>query len=339
MTRIKALLLGLGQIGCGYDLDQPFQPDQACSGAVTWTHARALACHAQVEFVAAVDPSAQARERFSAVYSCPAFADLEEYFQGPGSHELDLVVVAVPPTLQPSLVDQLLARCSPRMLLLEKPVAIKVEAAERLQQACNRHPNLVVAVNYIRRYLPVVLELQSQLKAGRLGELLHGRLVYGKGLLSNGSHFVNLAEAWLGPLRSGAVFEQGPGYAGFDHEASLALIASRHNDAVLHVQSIGGAGLRAGELDLWFSQGRLLWSNDGCRVQWWRLASAAAGDSHRPLMVEPELFPSGMEHYQHHVLDNLVRHSQQPEGVPIHCDFSEGFETLQLLESALNACR
>ena len=140
MTRIKALLLGLGQIGCGYDLDQPFQPDQACSGAVTWTHARALACHPQVELVAAVDPSAQARARFSAVYSCPAFADLEAYFQGPGSQELDLVVVAVPPALQPSLVDQLLARCSPRMLLLEKPVAINVEAAERLRQACNRHP-------------------------------------------------------------------------------------------------------------------------------------------------------------------------------------------------------
>ena len=88
MTRIKALLLGLGQIGCGYDLDQPFQPNQACSGAVTWTHARALACHPQVELVAAVDPSAQARERFSVVYACPAFADLEAYCQGPGSKEL-----------------------------------------------------------------------------------------------------------------------------------------------------------------------------------------------------------------------------------------------------------
>ena len=339
MTRIKALLLGLGQIGCGYDLDQSFQPDQACSGAVTWTHARALACHPQVELVAAVDPSAHARERFNAVYSCPAFADLEAYFQGPGSHELDLVVVAVPPALQPSLVDQLLARCSPRLLLLEKPVAINVEAAERLRQACNRHPKLVVAVNYIRRYLPVVQDLQSQLKAGHFGDLLHGRLVYGKGLLSNGSHFVNLAEAWLGPLSSGAVLDQGPAFAGFDQEASLALTASSHNDAVLHVHSMGGAGLRAGELDLWFSQGRLLWSNDGRSVKRWRLGDAAVGDSHRPLMAEPEVFPSGMEHYQHHVLDNLVRHGQRASPAPIHCDLKAGITTLQLLENALHACR
>lgn len=338
MTRIKALLLGLGQISCGYDLDQPFRPDQPCSGPVTWTHARALSCHPQVELLAAVDPSPEARRRFSSVYSCPAFFDLEAYFQSQGSQQVDLVVVAVPPAFQPSLVDQLLERCSPRMLLLEKPVAINVEAAERLRQACNRHLKMVVAVNYIRRYLPVVLELQAQLKAGHLGELIHGRLVYGKGLLSNGSHFVNLAEAWLGPLRCDAVLEQGPGFAGFDQEASLALTASSHNDAVLYVHSIGGAGLRAGELDLWFSRGRLLWSNDGRSVQRWRLGNAAAGDSHRTLMSEPELFPTDIDHYQHYVLDNLVRHCQQPAEVPIHCEFNAGFETLQLLESALNAC-
>ena len=64
-------------------------------------------------------------------------------------------------------------------------------------------------------------DLQSQLKAGYFGDLLHGRLVYGKGLLSNGSHFVNLAEAWLGPLSSGAVLDQGPALVGFDQEASL----------------------------------------------------------------------------------------------------------------------
>ncbi len=63
------------------------------------------------------------------------------------------------------------------------------------------------------------------------------------------------------------------------------------------------------------------------------------GDSHRPLMATPEVRPSGMEHYQHHVLDSLVRHGQQPAAVPIHCDLDVGLKTLELLESALNDCR
>jgi len=339
MTRFKALLLGLGQMGCGYDLDQPFRQDQPFSGKVTWTHARALACHPEVEFVAAVDPSPRARQSFSFVYDCPSFSDLQECFEVLGLCKVDLVVVAVPPALQPSLVEQLLEQCRPRILLLEKPVAINVDAADRLRQVCLRQPRMMVAVNYIRRYLPVVLDFKFQLHAGYLGKLLHGRLVYGKGLLSNGSHFVNLAEAWLGPLHSGVILEQGPSFAGFDQEASLALAAASHNDAVLYVQNIGNVGLRAGELDLWFSQGRLLWTNDGRSVQRWRLGEPSAGDTHRPLMAEPELFPSGMEHYQHYVLDNLVCHLQQPSIVPIHCNINEGFVTLELLESVLNACR
>jgi len=339
MTRIKALLVGLGQIGCGYDLDKPFCPDRPYSGSVTWTHARALTCHPQVELVAAIDPSPYARERFSAVYACPTFEDLSACLQGLAHIDFDLVVVAIPPTLQPTLVEQLLSRCSPRMLLLEKPLAINALGAERLLTACMLHPNMVVAVNYTRRYLPVVLEFQSQLRCGSLGQFLHGRLVYGKGLLSNGSHFVNLAEAWLGPLIRGDVSQGGSAFAGFDQEASLQLIALNHNGAVLDVRSIGQAGLRAGELDLWFSQGRLLWSNDGRSIHLWRLAEPAPGDSYRPLMADSEVIPSGIEHYQHHVVDNLVRHCQLPAEVSIHCDLNAGLRTLQLLQDALNVSR
>ena len=340
MTQIKALLIGLGQIGCRYDLNQPFQINHALSGPVTWTHARAIACHPEVDLIGAVDPSAKARMDFNAVYPYPTFTDIEAFIQTSGDKSIDLAIVAVPPALQPMLVERLLAQCSPRMLLLEKPVAINVQEAEILLQACTRQPNLVVAVNYIRRYLPVVLQLQSQLHVGGpFGELLHGRLVYGKGLLSNGSHFVNLAEAWLGSLCPKSIWDQGPTYAGFDQEACLTLTAAGHHHARLHLESIGRTGLRAGELDLWFTQGRLLWANDGGSVKCWRLDEAAVGDSHRPLMAEPEVLPSGMEHYQHYVLDNLVRHSQQPAAIPIHCDLNAGLETLQLLESALNACR
>ena len=172
------------------------------------------------------------------------------------------------------------------MLLLEKPVAINIEAAARLSRACRCHPKMVVAVNYIRRYLPVVLELQAQLKAGHFGELLHARLLYGKGLLSNGSHFVNLAEAWLGPLNSGAVVEQGPGFAGFDQEAARVLTASCHNDAVLHFRALSG---RAGP-ELTLVQPGV------CFVQRGRVLPLAYGvwyDSHRPRWP---LKSAGMEH-------------------------------------------
>ena len=337
MTRLKAMLVGLGQIGCGYDIEHPFHLNQPYSSSVTLTHARALVCHPDVDLIAAVDPCADARDRFSKVYKSSTFENLDRAHHHFHSDEFDLVVVAVPPFLQASVVEELLRLFSPKILLIEKPVANNVEAALRLHSICDSHSDLVVAVNYIRRYLPPVLEIQRQMQSGFFGDFLFGNLVYGKGLFTNGSHFVNLAEAWLGPLCSGRVVSKGTNFAGFDYEACLTLTAAHHREAVLNVQSIGRAGLRAGELDLWFSKGRLLWTNNDRCIKFWHVGDSAKGDTYRSLMDEPKVVLPGIEHYQHHVVDNLVRHVHQPEAVTIKCDLKAGFQTLLALESAFHA--
>ena len=77
-----------------------------------------------------------------------------------------------------------------------------------------------VALNYIRRWLPSVQAWRWR-QCGELGRLLHGQLTYGKGLVSNGSHFVNLAEGWLGRLTFQRVIDPGVPCLGFDREATL----------------------------------------------------------------------------------------------------------------------
>ena len=145
------------------------------------------------------------------------------------------------------LAAKILDLTRPRVLLLEKPLA-PLKHAEALKTVCDFYSETSVGVNYIRRWLPAVQAWRRRIKAGELGRLLHGYLTYGKGLLSNGSHFVNLAEAWLGPLALGRVMDRGQPCFGFDREASLELLAVDH-DHVLSMSSTG-AGLRSGELDL-----------------------------------------------------------------------------------------
>ena len=102
----------------------------------------------------------------------------------------------------------LLELITPRLLLLEKPLACDAEQGRALKATCDAHPEMNVAVNYIRRWLPAVQTWRKRLQAGQLGNFLHGNLTYGKGLLSNGSHFVNLAESWLGPLTVGRILDR-----------------------------------------------------------------------------------------------------------------------------------
>jgi len=331
VTRFRALLVGLGQIGCGYDADLPLAFDQPHSSPQTLTHARALACHPGFALEAGVDPNPAARQRFTLLYGAPAYADLASWRAAFKDSPPDLVVIAVAPQLQPLLVQQLLQLTEPQLLLLEKPVASDLEQARVLQAVCERHPQMHVAVNYIRRWLPSVQAWRRRLQAVELGPLLHGQLTYGKGLLSNGSHFVNLAEAWLGPLTLGQVFDPGAPCLGFDREASVELLAADHGLAPLQVRSVGSAGLRAGELDLWFERGRLCWPNHGRAIAFWPRREAAPGDSHAPLAADPELHPTGLEHYQLEVADALHRHFQDPKACPLLCTFSDGLRTLETL--------
>ena len=337
MTRPRALLVGLGQIGCGYDAALSFVLDQPHSSAQTLTHARALACHPGFSLEAGVDPSPEARQRFSRLYGAPAYADLASWRSACLDLPPDLVVIAVAPQLQPSLVEELLQFTEPQLLLLEKPIARDIEQGRLLHDVCARHPQMHVAVNYIRRWLPSVHAWRRRLHAGELGQLLHGHLTYGKGLLSNGSHFVNLAEGWLGPLTLGRVIDRGKACMGFDREANIELLAANHDMAPLQVRSVGSAGIRAGELDLWFECGRLCWLNHGETIAFWPRQEPNHGDSHAPLSAEPDLHPTGLKNYQLEVVDALYRHLRDPDACPLLCDLSDGLRTLETIASACTA--
>lgn len=335
MTRFRALLVGLGQMGCGYDADLPFAIDQPRSSARTLSHARALACHAGFSLEAGIDPSPGARQRFTKLYRAPAYPDLTSWHDArPRGAYPDLVVVAVPPQFQPALVQKTLQLMKPRMLLLEKPVACDIKQSRDLKAACDAHPQLQVAVNYIRSWLPLVQEWRAKLSTGELGKFLHGQLTYGKGLLVNGSHFVNLAETLLGPFTLGKVIDRGMPCLGFDREASLDLLATNHNAAPLYVRSIGGAGLRAGELDLWFQGGRVCWLNHGNEIAFWPRREPTSDESHASLSTNPELVPTGMDHYQLAVVDALHRHLRHPSSSPLECSLSNGSRTLETLAPA-----
>jgi predicted dehydrogenase len=84
------------------------------------------------------------------------------------SDRVDAVVLAVPPVLHPSLIA--LAAEAGKALLVEKPLAVNLEAVEEIERTLRRHPvSLMVA--HTLRFSPVVMALRA--RVGELGRL-HG---------------------------------------------------------------------------------------------------------------------------------------------------------------------
>ena len=335
MKPFQALLVGLGQIGCGYDAHLPFQWNQPESSPRILSHARALACHPDFELLSGIDPSSTARERFFTLYNRPAFADLQSWKASSPNVEPDIIIIAVAPQLQPSLVTQILSVVSPRLLLLEKPVATSLNEAHALEKVCNQQQGLSVAVNYIRRYLPAVQQWQKRLEACELGELLHGSITYGKGILSNGSHFVNLAEAWIGPLNLDKICSTGSACFGFDREASVEFKVLDHGLASLQMRSVGHSGLRAGEVDLWFRGGRLCWHNNGKSIHFFRRMEPLDRDAYAALAGEPEFTFTKIERYQYTVINSLANFLMDSASYPLPCSLRSGINTLETLSKCL----
>src|SRR5581483_546992 len=147
MGEVRLLLIGAGRMG--------------------QTHVRALRHSERVRIVAVADPSEEARAIATELDSdLHSHAELAAALH---NEQVDGVLIAAPSTLHRHLV----AECAERRLpiLCEKPCGVSVgdiDAAARAAEAAGVH----LQVGYWRRYVPELIQLREQLRAGRFGELL-----------------------------------------------------------------------------------------------------------------------------------------------------------------------
>ncbi|MCX6950810.1 MAG: Gfo/Idh/MocA family oxidoreductase [Verrucomicrobia bacterium] len=188
-TAHRVLIIGLGQIGLGYDLS--LHPAH-----YVLTHARAFSLHPSFTVVGGVDPSAVAQERFTRHYAAPAFAEAAAAVR---AVQPDIVVVATPTAHHLATVRAVLAAGRPHTIVCEKPLAYTLADGRALTEAC-ASSGCRLYVNYMRRSDPTAAELRARVADGRIATPLKGVVWYAKGLYNNGSHFINLLEDLLGPV-------------------------------------------------------------------------------------------------------------------------------------------
>src|SRR5260370_13793903 len=144
---------GFGIIGCG--VIAPF-------------HARAIAEVPNARLVAVADVVPEAAQKRGAEFGVDHYSDIDAMLARP---DVDVVSVCVPSGLHAEVGVH--AAAAGKHLVVEKPIDITLEAADRLI-AASRHHGVALAVISQHRFGAAVQRLRGLIDEGRLGRLVLG---------------------------------------------------------------------------------------------------------------------------------------------------------------------
>ena len=310
------MIVGLGQIGMGYDLHlDPF--------AHVYSHARAFGQHQSFHLIAGVDPEVQRRKNFEQTYQCPAYADVDTALS---HHQPDIVVVAVPTRLHGETLQRILDQSHPKAVLCEKPLSYDIGAAQAIVQSCATR-GISLYVNYMRRSDPGVVEIKRRLNTGEIGTPVKGVAWYSKGFLHNGSHLFNLLEYWLGPVVSAAVLDPGRLWDDTDPEPDV-YVSFAHGTIVF--LAAWEEAFSHYTIELLSPNGCLRYEQGGERIYWLPVVPDPHFQGYTALSAQSEPIASGMDRYQWHVTEQLAAALDGRE--PHLCSGAEALATIETMQ-------
>lgn len=317
----NALIIGLGQIGMGYDLDLP-------QDAFVYSHARTLHLHPQFNLVGAVDTGARERDTFQKLYHAPAYASIEEALK---YHAPDLIIIAAPTALHCELTLRVLNLCTPRMILCEKPLSYSLAESRKILDLCVEK-NVRLYVNYMRRSEPGALEVKRRIDCGGIAGPVKGIAWYSKGFLHNGSHFFNLLEYWLGAAKEFGLINSGRALPDGDAEPDVRVTFEKGEVVFLAAKD---ENFSHNAIELIAQNGRLRYENGGRHIEWRSVGIDENLKAYTFLTESPEEIPSELNRYQWHVAEQMANALMGSEAYL--CEGSQGVQTLKTMNSILES--
>ncbi len=178
----RAAVIGCGRIG------DAFAENRAALGV--YSHAEAYMVCERTQLTAVCDLQGENLRRCADRWNVPGrYTDAHELLK---AESPEVISICTPDETHFELTMAAIAAPSTRAILVEKPLAIRCEDARALA-ARAKDRNVQLAVNYSRRYSGAYGELREQLRAGKWGTLQKISGFYTRGIMHNGTHWLDLA--------------------------------------------------------------------------------------------------------------------------------------------------
>ena len=183
----RAVIIGCGKIGSEF-ADDPKIKD-------IYTHAGAYVHCPDTELIAVCDKDQEKSERCKDRWHIPKF--YTDYKMMISETNPDIVSVCTPDQTHFEIIQTILTSFNVKTIFAEKPLALNVNDAIDLVNLAEKK-NVVLAVNYLRRYSDRFCSLRTYLHSDSFGSIQAINGYYTKGTLHNGTHWFDLARFLIG---------------------------------------------------------------------------------------------------------------------------------------------
>jgi predicted dehydrogenase len=260
LSRYRAAIVGLGQVGLLFDLDEKRRG--------VWTHFSAyerLADRYDLVAVCDVD-SDRRRQAVDRLPTVRPFAAVEDLLD---SEQVDVLSVCTPNDLHADHVEAAAGRV--QAIICEKPLSDSYARAIGMVETCER-AGTVLVVNYYKRYEPTVRKAARAIREGAIGTVRTALALYAGPLDAVGSHAADLLCFLLGELSVYAVSGQS------------ALLRSREG-ALAVLAEVGPRSDLVFEIDLIGSEGRIRILDNCARIDVLQFAASTRYGGYRELVT------------------------------------------------------
>ena len=315
MATYQAAIIGAGAIGA--TLDTPDSPH-------CLTHAHAYANSDHFDLVGFIDPDVTQGKLAAKRWGVAYFPSLEAALN---QTSIDVVSVASPTDVHEQVLEQLTNIPTLKGGIIEKPVT---ESAASTKQFVD-HPfyqTRPFALNYFRRFVPEFQTVRERIQTGEFGEFVTGSLWYGKGLLHNASHLLDIV-LWFGI----DIVDAKRLRVVTDYPADLSVDGRLYtkDGAYLSLQVVGAHLYKILEMELLFEQARVRITDDSFTITIDTVGDDQVYGAPYKRLYQTEEITASTGQAMQFVIADLYR--TLSEGTTPRCSLIDGYQVQKLCES------
>ena len=269
----NVLIIGAGNIGAFYDT-----PDSKN----ILTHAHAIKEHPGFKLVGFVDNDSERAKVAATIWETSSFQSIDEAFS---KTDVDVVCVAVPDEFHYTVLKEVVFRAV-KIVLAEKPITKTLVEADEIIALYNQL-NVSLLVNYTRRFVPEFQDVKKLIYDQSFGKYVFGAGYYGKGVLHNGSHMINLLEYLIGDVKEVEVKEKVFDF--YNDDPSVSARLTLENGRPFNLQYIDQNMYTIFEMDLFFENTRIRIIDSGYKILFSKVSESSILKGYKTLSEVKEL--------------------------------------------------